>query len=56
MRQVGEAEWLAVEIDADGELLLESVAAHDGLTLFVGEVRQGDIPQPVVIVFDAQLP
>jgi len=54
--QVGETEWLAVEIDAGGELLLQSVATHDGLTLFVGEVRQGDTPQPVVIVFDAQLP
>ena len=54
--QVGEAEWRAVEIDAGGELFLQSVATHDGLTLFVGEVRQGDTPQPVVIVFDAQLP
>ena len=54
--QVGEAEWLAVEIDAGGELILESVAAHGGLVLFVGEVRQGDIPQPVVIVFNQPLP
>ena len=54
--QVGEAEWLAVEIDAGGELILESVAAHEGLVLFVGEVRQGDVPQPVVIVFNQPLP
>ncbi len=38
---------------AGGELLLQSVAAHEGLVLFVGEVRQGDVPQPVVIVFNA---
>lgn len=54
--RVGEAEWLAVEIDAGGELILESVAAHEGLVLFVGELRQGDIPQPVVIVFNQPLP
>ncbi len=54
--RVGEAEWLAVEIDAGGELILESVAAHEGLVLFVGEVRQGDVPQPVVIVFNQPLP
>jgi len=54
--RVGEAEWRIVEIDAGGELILESVAVHDGLVLFVGEVRQGDVPQPVVIVFDEPLP
>ena len=43
-------------IDAGGELILESVAAHEGLVLFVGEVRQGDVPQPVVIVFNQPLP
>jgi hypothetical protein len=54
--QVGEAEWLAVEIDAGGELILHSVAAHEGLVLFVGEATQGDVPQPVVIVFNQPLP
>ena len=54
--RVGEAEWLAVDIDAGGELILESVAAHEGLVLFVGEVRQGDVPHPVVIVFNQPLP
>lgn len=54
--QVGEAEWLAVEIDAGGELTLESVTVHEGLVLFVGEVRQGDVPHPVVIVFNPPLP
>lgn len=54
--QVGEAEWLGVEIDAGGELILEAVAVHEGFVLFVGEVRQGDIPQPVVIVFNTPLP
>ena len=53
--RVGEAEWLAVEIDA-GELILHSVAVHDGLVLFVGEVLQGDVPQPVVIAFNQPLP
>ena len=54
--QVGEAEWLAVEIDAGGDLVLHSVAVHEGLVLFVGEVTQGDVPQPVVIVFNQPLP
>lgn len=54
--QVGEAEWLAVEIDAGGELILHSVAVHDGLVLFAGEVLQGDVPQPVVIAFNRPLP
>lgn len=54
--RIGEAEWLAVEIDAGGELILHSVAPHEGLVLFVGEVRQGDVPQPVVIVFSQPLP
>ena len=54
--QIGEAEWLAVEIDAGGQLTLESVAAHAGFVLFVGEVRQGDVPQPVVIVYHVPLP
>ena len=54
--RVGEAEWLAVEIDAGGELILESVAAHEGLVLFVGEVRQGEVSQPVVIVYNVPLP
>jgi hypothetical protein len=54
--QIGESEWLAVEIDAGGELLLQSVTVHDGLVLFVGEVRQGDVAQPVVIVFNQPLP
>jgi hypothetical protein len=53
--RVGEAEWLAVEIDA-GELILHSVAVHEGLVLFVGEVRQGEVPQPVVIAFNQPLP
>ena len=54
--RIGEAEWLAVEIDAGGELILQSVAAHEGLVLFVGEVTQGDVSQPVVIVYNVPLP
>lgn len=54
--RIGEAEWLAVELAADGELFLHSVAVHEGLALFVGEVRKGDVPRPVVIVFNEPLP
>jgi hypothetical protein len=54
--RIGDAEWLAVEIDAGGALLLQSVTVHEGLVLFVGEVRQGDVSQPVVIVFTQPLP
>lgn len=54
--RIGEAEWRIVELEADGELILESVAVHEGLALFVGEVRQGDVAQPVVIVLDGPLP
>ena len=54
--RIGEAEWLPVEIDAGGELILESVAVHEGLVMFVGEVRQDDVPRPVVIVFNEPLP
>jgi hypothetical protein len=54
--RIGEAEWLAVEFDFGDELILQAVAAHDGLTLFVGEVRSGDASQPVLIVFNEPLP
>jgi hypothetical protein len=54
--RIGEAKWLAVEIDAGGDLILHGVAVHDGLVLFVGEVTQGGVSQPVVIVFNVPLP
>jgi hypothetical protein len=54
--RIGEAEWLAVELDAGAELFLQAVTVHDGRALFVGEVRIGDASQPVVIVHHDPLP
>ena len=54
--RVGEPSGLPSRSTQGGELILESVAAHEGLVLFVGEVRLGDVPQPVVIVFNQPLP
>jgi hypothetical protein len=54
--RIGEAEWMAVEFDFGDELILQAVAVHDGLTLFVGEVRSGDTSQPVLIVVNDPLP
>lgn len=54
--RIGEAEWLAVEFDFGDELILQAVAVHDGLTLFVGEVRSGDASRPVLIIYNDPLP
>jgi hypothetical protein len=54
--RIGEEEWLAVDFESDGELILWSVTVHDGLALFAGEVRSGDASQPVMIVYNHPLP